>query len=90
MSLNLDCPTCGESEGYCNHEDLGPASLQCKCGSRLFIEARRTGGWWKSLLDGDGNIVDTDLDSVTTGPRPQTVKCAECWRRHPNPLAGET
>lgn len=61
------------------------ATLVCECGSNLFWESRRTGGWWKYLLDGDGNIQESDLSGVITGPPPKTVRCAECGKIHPNP-----
>jgi hypothetical protein len=61
------------------------AGIVCKCGSALFLESHRVSGWWKTLIDGDGESVDSDLDSMKHGATPKTVKCAECGKTNPNP-----
>lgn len=62
--------------------------LVCACGGEHFFESVRVSGWWKRLLDGAGDVVDTDLESVHYGATPKTVTCAECGRRHRHPRAG--
>lgn len=59
--------------------------IVCKCGSELFTRSFRAGGWWRELIDGHGNVEETDLDSVKLKAQPKTVKCAECGRTNPNP-----
>lgn len=59
--------------------------IRCKCGSNTFYKSLRTGGWWTQIIEGDGEVVDTCVDSVRTGPEPKTVVCTECGRRVPNP-----
>ena len=55
------------------------------CCDDHYIESRRSGGWWKCALDADGEVIDTNLDSVVTDPIPKTAVCASCGKRHPNP-----
>ena len=61
--------------------------MKCKCGSELFEECTKVNGWWKVLINGDGNIMETSLDSLAHGNHPKTVACVECGKRHLNPLA---
>ena len=63
--------------------------LRCTtCDSDLFFEARKAGGWWKTLISGDGATVMDNTESVTQGPRPLTVRCSRCFKRYPNPNYG--
>ena len=57
----------------------------CSCGSQLFEKSLRCSGWWKQLIDGSGEVEDTNLDAVRYGTEPKTVKCVECGRSNPNP-----
>lgn len=59
--------------------------VTCACGSTLFIRSLRVSGWWKEVITGDGEVDETDLDSLKYGPQPKTVKCAECGKVNPNP-----
>ena len=63
--------------------------IVCSCGSKLFERAIRTGGWWKELIDENGEVVETNLDSVKYGSQPKTVKCAECGKTNRNPNFGD-
>lgn len=60
-------------------------SVVCSCGSKLFQKSLRTGGWWRQLVDENGEVVETNLDSVRFGKEPKTVKCAECGKANHNP-----
>ena len=64
-------------------------TFRCPCGSDLFVESTKCSGWWKSIVDGTGKVVDTDLDGVKYGDTPKTVKCWECGKTHPNPRLKE-
>lgn len=68
---------------------MSDGEVVCSCGSKMFFRSMRAGGWWVQLIDGTGNVVDTDLDNVRLGKAPKTVKCAECGKTNPNPK-GET
>lgn len=59
--------------------------MKCKCGGDIFWESTRAGGWWKSVVNSDGKIIDTNLDDLTRAPIPKTVICEDCGRRNPNP-----
>lgn len=59
--------------------------IKCSCGSELFWESTRVGGWWKSLINGSGYVEDTDLSNCVHGEHPKIVRCAECGKSHPNP-----
>ena len=59
--------------------------VTCKCGGTVFYRSRRTGGWWVDVIDGSGDVIDTNLDSVRYGSEPKTVKCADCGRANRNP-----
>lgn len=61
------------------------ATLVCGCGSELFWESFRVNGWWRTLIDGDGTVNDTDLSQLKYGARSRTVVCTECGKRLPNP-----
>ena len=64
--------------------------LRCKCGHDEFTENRRSLGWWAFVVDGHGNIIDTDDAKVELGPVPKTVVCNRCDRRNPNPRLAVT
>ena len=55
----------------------------------LFEKALRCNGWWKQLVDGSGEVEETNLDAVRYGTEPKTVKCVECGRSNPNPSLGK-
>lgn len=59
--------------------------LACLCGSDVFIESRRASGWWREIIDGYGEGIDTNLDDLVQSGTPKTVTCAECGRRLRNP-----
>ena len=63
--------------------------MKCKCGSELFEMSVKCNGWVKQLITGDGEIDDTNMDSVRYSSNPKTVICAECGKRNPNPLFGQ-
>ena len=63
--------------------------IKCKCGSELFFESKRAFGWWKILIDGNGNEEDTDFREIQFGPTPKTVRCAECGKRNKNPKGNQ-
>lgn len=43
----------------------------CSCGSKLFWESTRANGWWKSLVDVNGEVVDTNLgNNILDSPSP--------------------
>lgn len=65
--------------------DTNETFVTCACGSTLFERNLKVSGWWKELILGDGEIDDTNLESVRYGPQPKTVKCAECGKVNPNP-----
>lgn len=63
--------------------------IKCQCGGELFEKCLCTGGWWRQIVDSDGNVVDTDLSSVRYGPEPKTVRCVECGKRVTNPTVSK-
>lgn len=60
--------------------------MKCSCGSTLFLENNQASGWWKVLFDSEDpeETIETDTDGVRL-KRPNTVKCVECGKKHPNP-----
>jgi hypothetical protein len=59
--------------------------MKCSCGSNLFYENVRVGGWWCREIDGQGEILDTHLENVRYSTTPKTVVCIECGKRCDNP-----
>jgi hypothetical protein len=61
---------------------------KCKCGSMTFIREVRVTGTWTSLLtlNEDGTFTTEGCgDSRRNSTEPKTVRCAECFKRQPNP-----
>lgn len=38
-------------------------------------------GWWKTLVEWDGKIFDTNLDNLKHRSRPKTALCMDCFKR---------
>ena len=59
--------------------------VMCVCGSDLFYESTQVRGYWKSILNGKGEVVESNLDDLKHAATPKTVICAECGKRNKNP-----
>jgi hypothetical protein len=49
------------------------------------VRSVRVSGWYVEWIDGEGQAIRGDHDSVNYGANPKTVRCLECDRRYPHP-----